>query len=130
MPASKLIVINTGGAFRPKALSESGLRFEVASLMLCKDVLRDVSTSLRRRYLVDIFEKASQQDDLRGRTRPHRSRSLDRAASIFCIAERGDAATGGAGALLSEPAATPGGARVGGHSQSERRRQDRAVGPR
>jgi len=66
MPASKLIVINAGGAFRPKALRESGLRFEVASLMRCKDVLYDVSTSLRRRYLVDIFEKASQQDDLRG----------------------------------------------------------------
>lgn len=65
-PASRLVVVNAGGSFKDRPLNGGGLAFEVGSLLRDKDVLYDVSTSLRRRYLVDIFERASAPTDLAG----------------------------------------------------------------
>lgn len=65
-PASRLVIVNAGGSFKAGPLTGRGLRYEVASLFRTKDVLYDVSTSLRRRYLVDIFERADDPTDLTG----------------------------------------------------------------
>jgi hypothetical protein len=66
VPASRLVVVNAGGSFKPGPVKGTGLRFELASLLRGKDVQYDVSTSLRRRYLVDIFERAALPTDLHG----------------------------------------------------------------
>jgi hypothetical protein len=65
-PASRLVVVNAGGSFEHRPLTGRGLRFEVASLLRDMDVMYDVTTSLRRRYLVDIFERSGDPTDLSG----------------------------------------------------------------
>jgi predicted acylesterase/phospholipase RssA len=66
VPASRLVVVNAGGSFKDRPLKGKALSFEIAALLRDKDVMYSVSTSLRRRYLVDIFERANAPTDLAG----------------------------------------------------------------
>jgi hypothetical protein len=56
--AGTLIVVNAGGVWRSVALPRWGIRREVASLSKCSGIQHAITTSLRRRYLVDRFTSA------------------------------------------------------------------------
>ena len=55
-PAATLIVVNASKAFTHQPIKGKRLLGEILALLRCKDVLYDVSTSVRRRYLVDTFQ--------------------------------------------------------------------------
>jgi hypothetical protein len=58
-PADELLVVNASRAFGKSAISPKSLIGEITALLRCKDVLYDVSTAVRRRYLVDMYEEAA-----------------------------------------------------------------------
>ena len=62
-PADQLVVVNASRGFTRSPIRTGGLIGEVVALMRCKDILYDVSTAVRRRYLVDMFNLADVSKD-------------------------------------------------------------------
>lgn len=56
--AGTLIVVNAGGVWQPSALPSWGIRRELAALAKCSGIQHSITTSLRRRFLVERFSNA------------------------------------------------------------------------